>query len=264
MGSRSVLVVCRDADVACRRFGATDGKQGVVYTRTGRPFFPDEAREAAVVERIAAAMAGAGLWERFETDWICLDAELMPWSAKAQALLKSQYAAVGASGTTGLDRAVALLERACARNGEGNDLLERMRSRREMLGRYVDAYRRYCWTVSGIEDLKLAPFHIMATEGAVHSDKDHVWHMETLAELAAQDPGLLTATPYKVISVTEPESEQEGTAWWGSAHRAGRRRHGREGRGLGGTGPSRPRPARRQVPWPRVPPDHLRPRVHRR
>ena len=174
MGSRAVLVVCRDADVSRERFGATDGKQGVVYTRTGRPFFPDEAREAAVVERVAAAMAGAGFWERFETDWICLDAELMPWSAKAQALLKSQYAAVGASGTTGLDRAVALLEQASTRNGEGNDLLERMRSRREMLGSYVDAYRRYCWTVAGIEDLKLAPFHIMATEGAVHSDKDHV------------------------------------------------------------------------------------------
>jgi len=214
MGSRAVLVVCRDADVARRRFGATDGKQGVVYTRTGRPFFPRDGAEAAVVGRVAAAMSGAGLWERFETDWICLDSELMPWSTKAQALLKGQYAAVGASGIAGLDRAVALLEQASQRNGDSTELLERTRARREMLGLYVEAYRRYCWPVASIDDLKLAPFHVMATEGAVHSDKDHVWHMETLAELAAQDPGLLMATPYKVISVTEPDSEQEGIAWW--------------------------------------------------
>ena len=214
MGSRAVLVVCRDVDAARERFAVSDGKQGVVYTRTGRPFFPDEAQEAAVVKRVAAAVAGAGLWERFESNWICLDAELMPWSAKARALLQGQYAAVGAAGTAGLGRAVALLEQAATRNRESDELLKRTRARREMLDRYVDAYRRYCWTVEGIEDLKLAPFHIMATEGKVHHDQDHVWHMETLAELAAQDPALLLATRHKVIRVTDPASEAEGTAWW--------------------------------------------------
>lgn len=221
MGSRAVVIVCRDASIARDRFGATDGKQGVVYTRTGRPFFPEDATEAALVARVAKAMSSAGLWDEFETDWICLDAELMPWSAKAQALLKSQYAAVGAAGTAGLERAITHLEVAVRRNGEGAELLERMNARRERLAHYVDAYGRYCWVVEGLDDLKLAPFHIMATEGAVHADKDHVWHMEQIARLAAEDPGLLVATPHKVISVTDPDSEREGTAWWESLTESG-------------------------------------------
>ncbi len=214
MGSRAVLVVCRDAAAAAERFGVRAGKQGVVYTRTGRPFFPDDADEAAVVARVAAAMDASGLWAEFETDWICLDAELMPWSAKAQALLRGQYAAVGASGTVGLERAVSLLEQAAQRNGESAALRDRMRARHQRVERYVEAYRRYCWPVQGIEDLRLAPFHIMATEGAVHRDKDHVWHMETIAKLAASDSGFLLATPFQVIHVTEPESEAAGIAWW--------------------------------------------------
>lgn len=214
MGSRAVVIVCRNTEAARERFGVTDGKQGIVYTRTGRPFFSDDAMEAALVGRVAGAMTGAGLWERFETSWVCLDAELMPWSAKAQALLENQYAAVGAAGAIGFKRAVALLEQAASRNGEGAELLERTKSRQEMLRRYVDAYRRYCWPVSELDDLEIAPFHIMATEGNVYTDKGHIWHMETLAGLTAQDPALLRATPYKVVSVTEPASEEEGTKWW--------------------------------------------------
>ena len=43
-----------------------------------------------------------------------------------------------------------------------------------MSRQYVEAYRRYCWPVNSVNDLKLAPFHILATEGRVHVDKDHV------------------------------------------------------------------------------------------
>jgi hypothetical protein len=52
-----------------------------------------------------------------------------------------------------------------------------------MIGNYVDAYRRYCWPVHSPLDLKLAPLHLLATEGSSIQIKDHVWHMETLARL---------------------------------------------------------------------------------
>ena len=39
MGSRAVLLACRDEAVAGARFGVADGIPGAVYTRTGRPFF---------------------------------------------------------------------------------------------------------------------------------------------------------------------------------------------------------------------------------
>jgi hypothetical protein len=59
----------------------------------------------------------------------------------------------------------------------------------------VDAYRHYCWPVQSVSDLKLAAFHLLATEGQVHVQKNHVWHMEKLVELCKASDGLLRATP---------------------------------------------------------------------
>src|SRR4051812_49212403 len=78
-----------------------------------------------------------------------------------------------------------------------------------MLSEYVEAYRRYCWPVKSLDDLKLAPFHILASEGKVHSAQSHTWHMDTLARLCAFEPQLLLRTPYKLVDVTNPESERD-------------------------------------------------------
>ncbi|MCA9173301.1 MAG: polynucleotide kinase-phosphatase, partial [Planctomycetales bacterium] len=98
MGSRAVVVVCRDEAAARERFGVTDGETGIVYTRTGRRFFNDVELESQLLERLRAAMTASEFWDEFQTSWACFDCELMPWSAKAQELLRSQYAAVGAAG----------------------------------------------------------------------------------------------------------------------------------------------------------------------
>jgi protein phosphatase len=227
MGSRAVAIVCREPDVALRRFRVNTPRDGVCYTRTGRPFFDDAAVEAEVLTRLRGALEQTGLWERLETDWVCLDAEIMPWSAKAQALLRQQYAAVGAAARGGLQAAVAALERAADRGagsgglGEPADfhaeiaaLRDRYAERLAMAQQYVEAYRRYCWPVDSVADLRIAPFHLLASEGAVHADQDHVWHMETLAELCAADPALLVATPYRVVDVTDAASEADATRWW--------------------------------------------------
>src|SRR5713101_5074729 len=112
-----------------------------------------------------------------KTDWLCLDCELMPWSAKAQELLKQQYAAVGASARATLADEVIALEQAAARGLDVSELLVHTTARRQMASDYVEAYRRYCWPVNSVTDLKLAPFHLLATEGKVHIDQTNDWHM---------------------------------------------------------------------------------------
>lgn len=221
MGSRSVFVLARDAATAAERFGVRDGKQGVVYTRTGRPFFTDQDLEAAVISRVARAIGKMGLWERLDTSWLCLDAELLPWSAKAQALLETQYAAVGVAGTTGLARAVELLDQAVQRSPECAALRDRTAARQAMLEDYVAAYRRYCWPVDGMDDLRVAPFQILAGEGKVHAERDHAWHMETLAELAAHDPEWLVATTWLPVDLTDPVQEAAAVRWWEERTAAG-------------------------------------------
>ena len=79
---------------------------------------------------------------------------------------------------------------------------------------FVDAYRQYCWPVHSLDDLKLAPFHLLATEGTLHTDQNHVWHMETLAAICSHDPGLLVTTPFKVIDLTDSASQTQGIEWW--------------------------------------------------
>lgn len=214
MGSRAVAIVCRDPDAARRRFGVVEDTSGICYTRTGRRFFDDRAMEQEFIAAIQKAIEGAGFWEEFETDWVCLDCELMPWSAKAQELLRQQYAAVGAAARAALVDVVAVLERAAANGSDVSGLLDRHRERASAVGRYVDAYRRYCWPVRSLDDLKLAPFHLLATEGRVHTDRDHLWHMQTLKRLCDAGKGLLLATSHLVVDVTDPESQEAGIKWW--------------------------------------------------
>lgn len=219
MGSRAVVIACKDEQAARERFGVVTGECGVVVTRTGRRFFNDEKLERDFLARVREAATAAGLWEKLETNWICLDCELMPWSAKAQELLRTQYAAVGAAGTAALPRVLNALNATRARLA-GDDQLKlaeiehRFQLREQNINRFVASYRHYCWTVETLNDLKLAPFHLLATEGRVHTNKDHIWHMETLAELCRADAGLLLATRCQLVDVTDQSSQDAGIAWW--------------------------------------------------
>ena len=213
MGSRAVIVLARDEAVARARFGVADGGIGAVYTRTGRPFFNDDATSSELLRRIGRALDAAGLWSELATDWVCLDCELMPWSAKAQELIRTQYAALGAAGRAGLEAAVAALDAAAARGLGVADLLARSRERSEAVDGFARAYRRYAWPVESIDDVKLAPFHCLASEGGVHVDRDHGWHMEIAARLAAHDP-VLVATEHRQVDATDASSEANATGWW--------------------------------------------------
>ena len=95
-----------------------------------------------------------------------------------------------------------------------NGLLTRFRERQVAVEQFVDAYRQYCWPTDSLSGLKLAPFHLLATEGKVHIDQHHVWHMETLAKVCREDTDLLLATEFQVIDVTDPQSSESGIKWW--------------------------------------------------
>jgi protein phosphatase len=221
MGSRAVVIVCRDEEVARARFGVLEQGFGICYTRTGRRFFDDITLETALLTRLRSALDATDFWARLDTDWVCLDCELLPWSVKAQSLVLRQYAAVGAASRVALNLAVDALAQAEGHGLEVGTLLDRYRQRQAQAERYVDAYRRYCWPVNSLEDLKLAPFHIMATQGHVHSDKNHHWHMETLAEICRADEQILLATPYRLVDLSDEQSVTEGIGWWQTLTAAG-------------------------------------------
>ena len=214
MGSRAIVIVCRDRDAARERFGILEDEDGICYTRTGRRFFEDSALERELLAAIRRALERSGFWERLDTNWVCLDCELMPWSAKAMELVRQQYASVGAAARVGLGETVAALTRAAARGIDVTALLGRHKVRQELAERFARAYRTYCWPVESLRDIRIAPFHVIATEGAVHTDKDHVWHMDTISRFVEPDDGLLMTTPYRTVDLTDPVGEVAATEWW--------------------------------------------------
>ncbi len=215
MGSRAVVIVCQSAETAKKRFSISDDRIGVCYTRTGRPFFDDALMETELLKQVKEAVDRTGYWETLNTDWMCLDCELMPWSVKAQALLRQQYAPVGTSARVAVEDAVISLEAANKRGIQVKNILDTYQQRTIAVSEYVKAYQQYCWQVQSIADIKLAPFHLLATEGTVYFDKDHVWHMEMLSKLCnASEDNMLFATSYGTVNLTDQASETAAICQW--------------------------------------------------
>lgn len=215
MGSRAIVVVCRDIETARKRFRIADDTLGTCYTRTGRRFFDDTAIETELLRNVKAAIDKVNYWETFNTDWICLDCELMPWSVKAQELLRKQYAPVGVSARVALGEAISAIEATAERGVDVNPILDDYRQRAEAVTEYINAYQQYCWPVQSIAELKLAPFHLLATEGAVYFDKSHLWHMQMLTKLCQRaEDDLLFATRYGMVDLTDDTSQTEAIRRW--------------------------------------------------
>lgn len=215
MGSRAVLVVCKDTQTVEKRFGIKDEGFGICYTRTGRSFFNDSIIEKEFLTKVQKALTLSNFWEKQNTDWVCLDAELMPWSVKAQSLIHDQYAATGSSAINALSEAGKILNLTKLRGIKGAENLSNIFTQKKVsVEKFIESYRNYCWEVKSIDDYKLAPFHILATEGAVHTDKNHEWHMENIKEICLADKTFFKITPYKIVDVENENEIKDAVDWW--------------------------------------------------
>jgi len=210
MGSRAVVLVCADESVAARRFGGEPGRTGAVYTRTGRAFLGADLTEQLLARVRAAA---APVFDELGTDWLLLDTELLPWSLKADPLLRTQYAAVGAAARLALPAALASLSEAAGRGLDVSALTSRTRVRRDDAEAYSAAYRRYRWDTDGLDGVQLAVFQVLAAQGATFHDRDHLWHLAIADRLVAADPGLFRTTRRVVVDTADPH---EAVEWWSS------------------------------------------------
>ncbi len=207
MGSRAVVLVCR----ASARFGVEG--PGAVVTRTGRSFF-DAELTGELLARVGAAVTATGLWDELDTDWLLLDTELMPWTAKARQLIMDQYAAVGAAATAALPAAVRTLAAVEARGVGVADLLARTRSRAANATAFRAAYRRHCWPTDGLTGVRIAPFQLLATEGATYHRREHAWHLALADRLVAADGDLFATTRRLAVDTADQQSVADGERWW--------------------------------------------------
>jgi protein phosphatase len=211
MGSRAVLLVCRSPGAAQERFGM--GESGAIWTRTGRPFFAP-GLTASLAGQVRAAAEETGLFTELGTSWLLLDAELLPWNVKAGQLLRDQYAAVGAAAQAALPAAVSALEQAAARGLPIGALVDRTRARASNAQAFTEAYLRYCWTTDGLAGLRVAPFQLLATEGAAYHERPHLWHLDVADRLVAACPGLIAPTRRLPVQTDDPASVAAAVQWW--------------------------------------------------
>lgn len=214
MGSRSIIALCRTASAAAARFGVPVGETGAIWTRTGRGFFNDATTTEALLAQLRHAVDGAGLWEELASDWLLLDAEIMPWSAKAGSLIESQYAPVGASSAAGLSAAADALTRATERGLDVAGLRDRFADRLLRAQRYSKVWAPYIWPVTGVADLRVAPFHLLASEGRVWFDHDHVWQMKLADRLAAASDAVIRKTQWRTVALDDETAIGDAIAWW--------------------------------------------------
>ncbi|ADG77124.1 Metallophosphoesterase OS=Tsukamurella paurometabola (strain ATCC 8368 / DSM / CCUG 35730 /CIP 100753 / JCM 10117 / KCTC 9821 / NBRC 16120 / NCIMB 702349/ NCTC 13040) OX=521096 GN=Tpau_0483 PE=4 SV=1 [Tsukamurella paurometabola] len=206
MGSRAIAVIARDADVAAWRFGVADGSSGAVYTRTGRSFVEDS---ASLVDRIRGAVAP--LFDRLDTEWLALDCEILPWSAKAEGLIVDQYASVGAAAREALPVALAGLDAAAARGLDVAGLRARTVRRQVNAVAFRDAYAAYCRPIDGLDGVTVAPFQVLAAEGRVLATESHEWHLDLMGAL--EDP-FLTHTRHRIVDLSSEADRAAAERWW--------------------------------------------------
>lgn len=206
MGSRAVVYVTPDG--------------GAVYTRTGRTFFTP-GLTATLLGRVRDAVSRAGVFDELATDWLLLDAELLPWSAKAGPLLREQYAPVGAAALMSLPPAVGALAAAQARGLDVGPLLARTTARLENARAYDAAWQRYAWPTDGLDGVELAVFQVLGAAGASFADRDHDWHLGVADRLVAADPGLFRTTRRHRVDTADPAGRAAGVAWWEALTDAG-------------------------------------------
>jgi protein phosphatase len=223
MGSRGTLILCRDENIGEKRFGLK--KLGVCCTRTGRTFFEPENFERQILVRLVDSLARAGIWEKWQTDWLALDCEIMPWNLKAQGLLVEQYLPTAEAGRAALTATQTVLDQALARGLKSEALdLAALRTQTSSalaaITRYQQTIAGYLWEVADLDKIAIAPFHLLATEGKTYFGRDHLWHLETLAALAEAD-SLFRRTKYRAVDVLDEQAMQAAIAWWKELTEAG-------------------------------------------
>ncbi|GIF63981.1 polynucleotide kinase-phosphatase [Asanoa ishikariensis] len=220
MGSRALVLVCRDEAAAARRFGVTDGETGAIYTRTGRPFFTPPLT-ADLLARVRAAVSAADLWAALETDWLLLDTEILPWSAKAGELIRGQYASVGAAAGAALPATLDVLATAINRGLDVTALRDRTRDRATNAALFTAAYQRYVRPTTDLTGVTIAPFAVLAAEGTNLATNDNGWHLSIADRLVAADSTLFTRTARVPVDLDDPATTEAAEKWWSELTDAG-------------------------------------------
>jgi polynucleotide kinase-phosphatase len=208
MGSRGILCLFKDKLVGKEYIGRE--ALGAIYTRRGRAFFQKELQEQ-IVTALNEDLVKSGYFEKYNTDFVLLDAEILPWNLKAKELILNQYAHVGEMALLDRSKLNDELQKAFYNGREVLDWIKENDKKVENAVIFNEVYQKYCWETEGLEGIQIAPFHTLAHSTESFFDKPHIWHMEKNKEFNTLSR-LFMETEYRVV--TDEASMQAAIEWW--------------------------------------------------
>lgn len=206
MGSRGILFLFKNKQVAKEYVGRET--LGTIYTRTGRPFFQKD-----LGERILEMLNRDLSWyfEKYNTNFVLLDAEILPWNLKAKDLILNQYAHVGEMALLDRKKIKQMLEKAIENGKDVTEWIQETKVELVEAEIFNEVYQNYCWETEGIEGIQIAPFHTLAHSNQSFFDQPHVWHMEKNREFSRLS-SLFIETEYLVVG--DEASMEAAIKWW--------------------------------------------------
>ncbi|MFJ8458399.1 polynucleotide kinase-phosphatase [Lysinibacillus xylanilyticus] len=213
MGSRAVLLLFKDSLIA-KEYIDTE-TLGIMTSRTGRRFF-DQETEQKILQQLHCELMEKNYFEQFNTNFVLLDAEILPWNLKAQQLIDQQYAHVAEQAL--MDRTKLMEKLRDTAHIDVSEWLQEYKGLLENAQRFSTVFQNYCWDVQDTSAIQIAPFHVLAHSSETFFHKPHTWHME-MNRLFAKNSALFIETEFKVI--TDEASEQEAITWWEEMTAAG-------------------------------------------
>lgn len=208
MGSRGILFLFKNKEIAKEYIGRET--LGTIYSRTGRAFFQKELQEQ-VVSSLNEDLVKNGYFERYNTDFVLLDAEILPWNLKAKDLVLNQYAHVGEMALLDRTKLKGSLQQAIDSGKDVLNWVQEVDVGIENAKVFNEVYQKYCWETEGLEGIQIAPFHTLAHSSESFFDKPHTWHMEKNKELSGISQ-LFLETEYRVVN--DEATMKAAIEWW--------------------------------------------------
>lgn len=206
MGSRAVIFIAKNKEVAKELINSDS--LGYITTRTGRAFF-EQKEQQQMVENIHAELVGKNYFEQFNTNFVLMDAEILPWNLKAQSLIDQQYETVAENAL--MDRYKLIEKLKATEHVDVTSWMEEYTDKYKNAARFDAVFKNYCWPTNELSGIQIAPFHILAHSSSANFHQSHSWHMKMNAYLA-ENSSLFIATEYRLIE--SEQDEQEVINWW--------------------------------------------------
>ncbi|MBH0157404.1 polynucleotide kinase-phosphatase [Fictibacillus sp. 5RED26] len=208
MGSRGILLLFKDNEAAEKYLGRQT--LGTINTRNGRPFFSKET-QAEILKRLNKGLIQSGYFEKYDTDFVLLDAEILPWNLKANELISSQYAHVAEAAIMDRSKLKESLGSALEQGRDVESWILETDKRLSNALTFREVFQKYCWNTNGLDGIQIAPFHVLAHSHKTFFNMPHSWHMEMNKELSTISD-LFIETEYKIVS--DEASQKDAIRWW--------------------------------------------------